>query len=263
MQTFTLTTTWGQKHWNVYAKRCLESIAKHWPSQVQKIFYPDDITQQIDILNTQYIDLHSQQPELKEFITRNTNHPLVDERMEKPLRSKFEYDVIRFSYKVYCMLDAAEKCNTDQLIFIDADTVTYKDIPIEWLDHIAPHDKFSTFLGRPKKGFSETGFITFNMKLKESKDFFARWREYYTKDLWVNLVGFTDSFTYDAARLDTTDRSLDNDLNDGRYLGYRGSKHPFVNSELGDYMDHLKGDRKDIQSSVQDMKVKRQDDHWR
>ena len=44
---------------------------------------------------------------------------------------------------------------------------------------------------------------------------------------------------------------------------YRGSKHPFVNSELGDYMDHLKGDRKDIQSSVADMKVKRKDDHWK
>jgi len=28
-------------------------------------------------------------------------------------------------------------------------------------------------------------------------------------------------------------------------------------------MDHLKGDRKDIQSSIADMKVKRKDDHWR
>ncbi len=100
------------------------------------------------------------------------------------------------------------------------------------------------------------------MTLPESKKFFDRWREYYTKDLWKNLKGFTDSFTYDAARQDTTDRKLDNNLNDGRYLGYKGSKHPFVNSELGDYMDHLKGERKDIQSSVEDMKVKRQDAHW-
>ena len=148
------------------------------------------------------------------------------------------------------------------LIFIDADTVTYKPIPMEWLEHIAPYNKFTTFLGRPKKGFSETGFITFNLNMPESKKFFARWKEYYTKDLWQNLQGFTDSYTYDAARIDTTNRSLDNDLNDGRYLGLRGSKHPFVNSELGDYMDHLKGERKDIQSSVEDMKVKRQDAHW-
>ena len=263
MQTFTVTTTWGQKHWDIYAKRCIESIINNWPSEVKKIFYPDDITQQIDTENCFYHNLKNNQPELQEFIDRNNNNKLIKERMDKPKRSAFEYDAVRFSYKVYCMLDAAERCETDVLVFIDADTVTYKPIPIEWLEHIAPANKFSTFLGRPKKGFSETGFITFNLALKESKKFFARWREYYTKDLWQNLQGFTDSFTYDAARLDTTDRSLDNDLNDGRYLGYRGSKHPFVNSELGDYMDHLKGTRKDIQSSVEDMKVKRQDDHWR
>ena len=263
MRSFTITTTWGQKHWNVYAKRCVESINKHWPDQVQKFFYPDDITQQIDMPNVHYYNLKQSQPELQQFIDRNQNHPMIIERMKNPLRSAFEYDAIRFSYKVYCMLDAAERCETDVLIFIDADTVTYKPIPIEWLDHIAPQDKFTTFLGRPKKGFSETGFITFNLALPDSQKFFSRWREYYKKDLWQGLKGFTDSFTYDAARLDTTDRSLDNDLNDGRYLGYRGSKHPFVNSELGDYMDHLKGDRKDIQSSVEDMKVKRQDDHWR
>jgi len=263
MRTFTVTTTWGQKHWDVYAKRCVTSILNNWPQEVKKIFYPDNIQQKIVAGNTSYFSLKKHQPELQKFIDRNSNNKLIKERMDKPMRSAFEYDAVRFSYKVFCMLDAAERCDTDVLIFIDADTVTYKSIPIEWLDHISPPDKFTTFLGRPKKGFSETGFITFNLALAESKKFFARWREYYTKDLWQDLKGFTDSFTYDAVRLDTTDRSLDNDLNDGRYLGYRGSKHPFVNSELGDYMDHLKGDRKDIQSSVEDMKVKRQDDHWR
>ena len=262
MASYTITTTWGQKHWNIYAKRCVESIGKHWPQEGVKYFYPDDISQQVALPNASYFDLSKTQPELQTFIDRNKDNALVKERMNKPIGSAFEYDVIRFSYKVYCMIDAAERCATDVLIFVDADTVTYKDIPIKWLDHIAPMNKFSTFLGRPKKGFSETGFITFNMTMPESKKFFDRWREYYTKDLWKNLKGFTDSFTYDAARQDTTDRKLDNNLNDGRYLGYKGSKHPFVNSELGDYMDHLKGERKDIQSSVEDMKVKRQDAHW-
>jgi hypothetical protein len=263
MRSFTITTTWGPNHYDVYAKRCIESIFKNWPKEVKKIFYPDDLQQQIHADNTTYLNLKNNQPELQEFIDRNKNNDLIKEKMENPMRSAFEYDAIRFSYKVFCMLDAAEKCNTDVLIFIDADTVTYKKVPLEWLEHIAPEDKFTTFLGRPKKGFSETGFITFNLALPESQKFFARWREYYKQDLWKNLKGFTDSFTYDAARIDSTDRSLDNDLNDGRYLGYRGSKHPFVNSELGDYMDHLKGDRKDIQSSVADMKVKRKDDHWK
>ena len=190
MASYTITTTWGQKHWNIYAKRCIESIDKHWPEEVVKYFYPDDITQQLTITNASYFDLKESQPELQEFIDRNQNNALVKERMHKPLRSAFEYDVIRFCYKVYCMLDAAERCTTDVLIFVDADTVTYKDVPTSWLDHIAPIEKFSTFLGRPKKGFSETGFITFNMTLPESKTFFDRWREYYTKDLKLPLKLF-------------------------------------------------------------------------
>lgn len=57
MQTFTVTTTWGQKHWDIYAQRCVESIITNWPSEVKKIFYPDDITQQIDTKNCFYYNL--------------------------------------------------------------------------------------------------------------------------------------------------------------------------------------------------------------
>ena len=151
MASYTITTTWGQTHWDIYAKRCVESIGKHWPDDVVKYFYPDDVSQQVTIANSYYFDLKQSQPELQTFIDRNKNNVLVKERMNKPLRSAFEYDVIRFCYKVYCMIDAAERCTTDVLIFVDADTVTYKDVPMSWLDHIAPLDKFSTFLGRPKK----------------------------------------------------------------------------------------------------------------
>ena len=42
-------------------------------------------------------------------------------------------------------------------------------------------------MGRPKKGFSETGFITFNLELPHAQKFFHRWQEYYDKDLWMDL----------------------------------------------------------------------------
>jgi len=262
MSSFSVTTTWGSKHWDYYGRRCVESIIKHWPGEVKKIFYVDDMTQSIQGQNIEYYRLQDTQPKLQEFIDRNKDNQYIKERMRAPLRDVFEYDAVRFSWKVFCMIDAASRCNTDRLIFVDADTVTYKNITMQWLEHIAPGNKFTSFLGRPKKGFSETGFITFNLSLPHAKKFFARWQEYYDKDLWKDLKGFTDSFTYDAARIDTTPRYLDNDLNDGRYLGSRSAKHPFVNSELGDYMDHLKGDRKDAKNSAKDSKVKRKDDHW-
>ena len=48
MTSFTVTTTWGSKHWDVYGRRCIESIEKHWPQEVKKIYYPDDVAQSLE-----------------------------------------------------------------------------------------------------------------------------------------------------------------------------------------------------------------------
>lgn len=263
MQTFSIVTTWGDQHWNSHAYRSVKSIINFWPSEVKKFFYPDNINQKITSHNCNYFELEKEQNIFQLFKSRASQDNIVKEKMLVS-KNAFEFDVVRFAHKVFAVLDAAEKCNTDQLIWLDADTVTYKPITLDWLNHIAPKDFFTTFIGRPKKGYSECGFVSYNVSSPYSQEFFQRWRDYYEKDLYKNLQGFTDCHTYDAVRTQMKEEGKikDNDLNDGRYLGYRGSKHPFVNSELGDYMDHLKGGRKDIQSSVQDMKVKRQDDHW-
>jgi hypothetical protein len=43
-----------------------------------------------------------------------------------------------------------------------------------------------------------------------------------------------------------------------------GEGHPFINSDLGKYFDHLKGDRKDIGKSnkPKDLIVKRNENYW-
>ena len=54
------------------------------------------------------------------------------------------------------------------------------------------------------------------------------------------------------------------DLNDGRWAGSRRAKHPFINSELGQYMDHLKGfDRKsNMKSNRKDLTTKQTHKYW-
>ena len=40
--------------------------------------------------------------------------------------------------------------------------------------------------------------------------------------------------------------------------------HPFINSELGKYMDHMKGDRKDLgHSEKKDIKLHADNPYWR
>ena len=55
------------------------------------------------------------------------------------------------------------------------------------------------------------------------------------------------------------------DLNDGRFGGARKARHPFINSELGQYMDHLKGfERKDqMKSKKSDLTTNQTHAYWK
>ena len=83
----------------------------------------------------------------------------------------------------------------------------------------------------------------------------------------LELKGYTDSFTFDGARLELEKEGKiqNEDLNDGRWAGDRRSRHPFINSELGQYMDHLKGyDRKAAMTSKKrDLTTKQSHPYWK
>ena len=189
---------------------------------------------------------------------------------------EFEYDAIRFSYKVFACIDAYQKTKPDMMWYLDADIITFEKIPMSWLEHIIPDHAFTSYLGRPKKGFSETGYYAFNTAHAHAEDFFNRWSEYYEKDLYFNIqkgfldhfprTGYTDSFTFDAVRLEfeQAGKMINEDLNDGRWAGSRKARHPFINSELGQYMDHLKGfDRKEqMQSKKSDLTTRQEHKYW-
>ena len=163
------------------------------------------------------------------------------------------------------------------LWFLDADIITFEKIPMSWLEHITPDSTFTSYLGRPKKGFSETGYYAFNTAHKYAEEFFKRWEQYYAEDLFFNIqkgflnhfpiAGYTDSFTFDAVRLEMEQagKIKNEDLNDGRWAGDRKARHPFINSELGQYMDHMKGYERKAQMSSRkrDLTTKQTHSYWK
>jgi len=226
--------------------------------------------------NTKYYDLCKEQPKLQEFIDRHKGNPKFNPRIKENDKEKkdfvkntqiYIYDAVRFSYKVFACIDAWQKTKPDMLWFLDADIVTFEKITMDWLTHITPDDKFTSYLGRPKKGFSETGYYAFNTAHKHAGEFFKRWQTYYDNDRFLELKGYTDSFTFDGARLELEQEGKiqNEDLNDGRWAGDRRSRHPFINSELGQYMDHLKGyDRKAAMTSKKrDLTTKQTHPYWK
>jgi hypothetical protein len=275
MKSLTIVTTWGPKYWPKPVQAGIQSTVKNWPGHAKILLYPDDMSQQLKLPRTEYYDLCKEQPVLKEFIERNKNNSRLTKW--QPQQYKFEYDAIRFSYKVFACIDAYQKTKPDMLWFLDADIITFEKISMSWLEHIIPDTAFTSYLGRPKKGFSETGYYAFNTAHKYTKEFFERWEQYYAEDLFFNIqkgflnhfpiAGYTDSFTFDAVRLEMEQagKIKNEDLNDGRWSGGRKARHPFINSELGQYMDHMKGYERKAQMSSRkrDLTTKQSHSYWK
>jgi|TARA_R110001583_G_scaffold34721_1_gene116241 hypothetical protein len=276
MKKLTIVTTYGTKYWPLPVQKGLKTIEQFWPEHAEVLVYPDDMSQQMPLRNTKYYDLCKEQPKLQEFIDRHKDNPKFNPRIKQNDKEKkdfdkntqiYIYDAVRFSYKVFACIDAWQKTKPDMLWFLDADIVTFEKITTDWLTHITPDDKFTSYLGRPKKGFSETGYYAFNTAHKHAGEFFERWQTYYDKDRFLELKGYTDSFTFDGARLELEKEGKiqNEDLNDGRWAGDRRSRHPFINSELGQYMDHLKGyERKAAMTSKKrDLTTKQSHPYWK
>ena len=211
MKSLTIVTTWGPKYWPRPVQAGIQSTVKNWPGHSKILLYPDDMSQHLDLPRTEYYDLCKEQPKLKEFIDRHKNNPKYNPRIKQSTREQkdfdkntqiYIYDCVRFSYKVFACIDAYQKTKPDMLWFLDADIVTFEKIPMSWLEHIIPDTAFTSYLGRPKKGFSETGYYAFNTAHKYANEFFERWQTYYDKDRFLELKGYTDSFTFDGARIE-------------------------------------------------------------
>ncbi len=276
MKSLTIVTTWGPKYWPKPVQAGIQSTVKNWPGHAKILLYPDDMSQQLDLPRTEYYNLCKEQPKLQEFIDRHKSNPKLNPRIKQNTQEQkafdkdtniFVYDAVRFSYKVFACIDAYRKTKPDMLWYLDADLLTFETIPMSWLEHIIPDTAFTSYLGRPKKGFSETGYYAFNTAHKYAGEFFERWQTYYDKDRFLELKGYTDSFTFDGARieLEKEGKIKNEDLNDGRFAGGRRSRHPFINSELGQYMDHMKGyDRKARMSSKKrDLTTKQTHPYWK
>jgi hypothetical protein len=70
--------------------------------------------------------------------------------------------------------------------------------------------------------------------------FWETFINYYKKDTIFELQEWHDSFVFDVVRKEYEERGMVNqNIPHGSI-----DLHPFINSVLGDYMDHMKGPRK-------------------
>lgn len=253
-------TTFNKDGYEKYGHKMLSSFDSLWPLDIDiYAYYEGEISFHQYSKRIHLLKLLKHCPKLVEFKERHKNNPTAHGKIEP--KTGFKWDAVRFAHKSYCITYASTLIDTDRIFWIDADVITHSPVPNNFLETVLPSNYYCSFLGREPL-FSETGFLGFNCKHQYHKEFMNQWMDFYNSDKIFMLKEWHDCEVFDTVRrkMSTEKKILAFDL--AKDLGIVKG-HPFINSILGTYMDHLKGPRKDKGTSHKsDLKIIRKEKYW-
>lgn len=243
MTKYAAITSVSQDYYDHCGKACIESFSAFWPEDIELYVYNEDMEKPKKKKHVTYVPWS----ELKDF-------PAFAARTENG-------HVVKFAKKAFSIIHALENIQCDKLIWIDADTVTTREVPKMFLDMIAPDDVLSTHFNvrhpwpsdtdPSRMSIScETGFFIFNKNHPMAGKMAARYKEYYMKDLGYNLRRFYDGEVYGAVAQEMVREGVKMlDLNPDIDI-----KTPMPRSLIAPYINHMKAGRKDGATNEQLMK---------
>ena len=273
-----LITSYKPGTWNDFARRGIHSMVENFPAGVDVTLYceetlPQDIDKRITC-----IDLNTAEPELFNFKNRYKDDPVANGKIQtipngvrrsKLLQGKdkdkdsFLWDAVRFSNKVFCVVNAVRNSKDyDYVIWLDADTFTFRPVPLDFLVGILPKNTMLTYLGR-EKVYPECGFVGYNLRHQETQNFINDWEQLYVTGKVFELLEWHDSAVFwELSKKFIQNKKIN--VNDIGYVKGVTGHHVFVNSVLGSYIDHFKGTRKlNRTSTKKDLRQIHDVDYWK
>lgn len=256
----TVITTFNTEGYNTYGRRMIKTFLETWPKDVSLWVYAEDCRVTESAPNLKVIDFHAESNELVAFKNKWRNVPKANGDIGPGSERKaFKWQAVRFAHKVYAIFHAAKNCNTEWLIWMDADMVCHSPIGTQKLDTLFPMDKDLCYAGRSNK-FSECGLYGIHLTAPESQKFLAEFQRMYddADNGIFTLSEWHDSYVFDAVRVKFPLRELN--WSSGLI---NGEGHPLINCEWGAYIDHLKGKRKQGgKSKAKDLVIQRRESYW-
>lgn len=277
MRTFAAVTTFNLSGYEVYGRNMIASFHRHWPAQVPLYVYAEDCHPELPGARIIERDLLQSSPELVAFKERYKDNAEAKGESPRPyhsVRFKFgwpwikirrkhnqgyRWNAVRFSHKMFAIFHAAANTDADILFWLDGDLLFFADLPDAFLESMVPADRLLGMLRRP--GFTECGFVAYNLRHPAMQDFLEQFRLMYTDDRFWDEKEYHDSFLCDRVRERFEKQGHQfHDIGEG--IGYEHG-HVLINSPLGQYMDHVKGRRKSEGASFRDdLKVERTEAYW-
>jgi hypothetical protein len=279
MKHITVVTTFHNEGYRVYGERFIESFAKKVDKRIKLLVYAENCSPfNPDPTRIEILDARQALPKLNAFKERWKDEPKangippddIKRRRPRDWNKAFKWDAIRFANKVYAVFDACER-SKDWCVWMDADTVVHSDWSWDEFSDCLPNDKWITYVGRGKgsQTWPECGFYGLNLNNHQCHAFLKEFeRMYEDADNGIfKLEEWHDSYVFGEILNDmkvhnpaVLDYSADMYLKEAKT---GGGGHPLINSKLGKWIDHMKGDRKFKGKSLKkDLMVSRSEAYW-
>jgi len=235
----TVITSFNETGYEKYGRRFLESWLEYWSPRIRLVVYYEgdnfDFTKGMSWHPIEEVEFLS---DFMDSLRFPIQHGLVGH----------QYDVwfdARHARKVFMQVHAMRKYGR-KVFWIDSDSVTERPVPETFLDECLPDDALSCYIGRDGWYFTESGFIGFNASHPKADEFIKNYAHtFITGTFLANMIhgrpGWNDCCGYDAIR---------HLMGDGEEFVNlcadvpKGTMHPLQNCIVGNYITHLKGNRK-------------------
>lgn len=224
-------TSFNQQYFEDLGRDCVDSYLQHWPKDIPITCYVENF--RIDHYQdprVHQVDFDQMPPGLAEFAKEHT-------------KSK----TLKFAKKAFSIIHAMDNIDCDVLIWIDADTMTHKAVPNEFLQNLIG-SRLSVHLGlqyhedNAKGSFQagdfyccETGFFMLNRHNHQFETFKTWYNDIYHFRREAVLRRFFDGDVYGYVIDQAIDPANYNNIN------VENVRTCFNRSVLGQYMSHWKG----------------------
>jgi len=281
-------TTFKPSDWDKYSKRMVQSVLDRWPDADITVYCEGEKPDYHDQRVTWW-DIDKANPGLDKFRQKYKNDPtamgkiqgisggvrrssrLQTEGGKDAKKDSYLWNAVKFSYKVSCVTHAVKTyTDYDYIIWLDDDTYTFRDIPMQFIESICPNDTLVTYLDRENdlgsNKYPECGLVCYNMRHVLVQNFISDWEQLYFTAKIFELLEWHDSYVFWHLTKEYKQKHKARVHDIGYSKGVKGH-HVFVNSELGKYIDHFKGDRKNAKSSkaedIRKTPEMKQIDYWK
>lgn len=231
-------TTCHKAGLDVFGNRWIEG-RKHWPKGTEFCFYTEGYELPYTPEEQQAIETVGAY-EGHGWITRKDveNIPEFAEWRAKHKDYKppaWNWDVVKYANKVFAAIDALYDYPGIG-VWLDADCVTYDDIPEGYVEGLLGDAYMGAF---QRTGlYTETGMWIVNGAHPIHKDFLDAWKGIYLSERYQQLTQWHDCMTLDAT-IRVSGAKVTNLSGE-----FAKDMHPMARVDLAKYIDHCKGPRK-------------------